>query len=104
MKKNNEAERFAEEILSSLNMIQPADVDDFLFTRVQNRINCRQQARPAQMTVLYRLSMTLLLFFILNGATYYFLKRADTRTGDRTVSGLTAFAGEFKMTQNTYNY
>ena len=105
MKKNNEAEQFAEEILSSIDTIQQADVDDFLFTRVQNRINSRQQVRPSQMRVFYRLSMALLLFFILNGATYYFLKKADTRKGnDRAASGLSAFASEYKLTQNTYNY
>jgi|GEM_PF-2606882 len=105
MRKNNEAEKFAEEILRSIDTIQPVEVDDFLFTRVQNRINTKLHRRQGQMRVFYRLSMALLLFIVLNGATYYFLTKTATRAGnDHAASGLSAFAEEYKMTQNSYNY
>lgn len=105
MKKYNDAEKFAEDILSSMDTIQSAEVDDFLFTRIQNRMSSRHQDRRSQMRIFYRLSMALLLFVILNGASYYFFKKADTRAGNNRAAGrLSAFAQEYKLTQDTYNY
>ena len=105
MKEHKDAEKFAEEVLSSIDQIQAVEVNDFIFTRIQNRLNRRQQAALTKTRVLYRLSIALLMFFILNAASYYlFLKTPSRASGKQPTSGLSAFASEYQITQNSYNY
>jgi hypothetical protein len=105
MKEYKDAEKFAEEVLSSIDHIQAAEVNDFIFTRIQNRIHHRRQVLLTKTRTLYRLSMVLVLFFILNAASYYlFLKRPLHTTSQQPTSGLSAFANEYQITQNSYNY
>ncbi|HZX59015.1 MAG TPA: hypothetical protein VFE54_09820 [Mucilaginibacter sp.] len=105
MKKHTEAEQFAEEILSSLDNIKAAEIDDFLFTRIQNKLGRQQTVfREKQTVVMLRLAALLIFLFAINAISFYRFKASVPETGKQASGGLSAFAAEYKLEQNSYNY
>jgi len=105
MKNKNDIERLAEETLASIDNIQAIEPNEFIFTRIQNRMQAKRQQYVAGRTkVLYRLSAILLLFTALNLTSYYLLKRSGNNAKVQKTRSIAAFASDYSLQQNSNDY
>ncbi len=104
MKKHTEAEQFAENVLASIDNIEAVEVNEFLFTRIQNRLEQKNSVLTNEKTkVLYRLAALLVVFIAINAASFFLFKHTAA-TANQQTAGLAAFASEYKLEQGSYNY
>ena len=105
MKKRAEAEKLADEALRSIDDIQAAAVNDFIFTRIQSAIAAKKNAAIIRkLKTMYRLSAILVLFIALNIGSYYILKQNKSIITKQKTSGIAAFADYYNLEQSSYNY
>jgi len=106
MKNTNDAEKLAEDTLKSLDNIESADANDFIFTRIQNRLAAKQQVPVKEkLKLMYTLSAMLLFFIVVNIISFNYLSTNTNAVNTRQkTSGLSAFATDYNLDQNSYNY
>ena len=108
MKNLKDAEKLAEEALKSIDNIQAVEANDFIFTRIQSRMETKKQgSKNARVKLLYRLSAVLLLLVMLNATSYFVLKPVKSQTTNikhQTTTGIAAFADDYQLEQGSYNY
>ena len=106
MKNKKDAEKLAEETLKSIDNITALDVNDFLFTRVQNRINIKKQVTETlNLKTMYRLVAMLVFFILINMLSFrYLANKNSTNYKSPKTSGLDAFASDYNLNETTENY
>jgi hypothetical protein len=106
MKNKKDIEKLADEALNSFDDIEPVEVNDFIFTRIQNRMAARQPAPvKARLVTMYRLTAMLVVFTLLNIGSYYFLAQPkNVKATVQKTSGIEAFADDYNLQPKSYNY
>jgi len=105
MKNIKDAERLAEETLKSIDGIEQVEVNDYLFTRIQSRIEMRKAANePVNLTYLYKLAATLLFFTCINIIAFNYLTNKNQVNNNQKKNGIDAFAEDYSLNQNISNY
>lgn len=103
MKKSEDIERNAEQALNSLNNIQHLEVNEFMYTRIKNRMEHNEAADIAhRKNVLFRLAAILFLFVGINFLSFYVLDKSEKTQQPET--GIEAFAKAYGLTANTASY
>jgi hypothetical protein len=98
--KNENIERKIEETLNSLENIQRAEANSYLFTRIEQRFKNHEQV--ANGNTFYRLAFALILFIIMNVFTYTKFQSNGVNQGG-TKSGIETFATEYGLQQTGVN-
>jgi len=106
MKSQQEIEALSNQALNSLDNLQPAEANAFLYSKIRNRMLSNRRDETAKYTrLMVRLSAALVLFVCVNLTSYYFLQRWQKSNVKTTkVSGANAFSEEFLPTESTYSY
>lgn len=103
MKKSEDIEREAEQALNSLDNMQAAEANEFLYTRIKNRMEYNEAANFAhRKNVLLRLAVVLLLFVGINLLSFYKLNKPEK--SKQTETGIEAFAKAYGLNINTDTY
>src|SRR5476651_1055519 len=106
MKSQQEIEALSNQALNSLDKLQPAEANAFLYSKIRNRMLTNRQDETAKYTrLMVRLSAALVLFVCVNLTSFYFLQRwHKSSVKTTTVSGANAFSDEFLPKESTYSY
>jgi hypothetical protein len=105
MKSREEIERLTEDTLNSLDNMQQVEANEFLYGKVINRMQMNERKeRLTYRRLVLRLSFTLVLFAGINIASFYVLQHRETRTTKPVSSSANAFAREYSLTGENYNY
>jgi hypothetical protein len=102
--KQTEAEKMAEQALNSLDGIQPAPVNGFLYTRIHNRMDALRQTGPGRLQFQYRLSVfVLMLCIVINLFAWMALYPGQSNTQAQQ-NDLNGFAQEYGLAPVSLNY
>jgi len=105
MKNLKDAERLAEEALKSIDNIKPAEANEFIFTRIQNRIeNNTKGYERVKLKSMHRLAAALLLIIAINIISFKYLANKNTGNNGRQTSGIDAFSNDYNLQKNLNNY
>ncbi|MEO6524714.1 MAG: hypothetical protein ABIN91_23720 [Mucilaginibacter sp.] len=106
MKAQKNIEELVDETLNTLNGIQPVEANNFLFGKIQNRMQMGSCEQVARIKMLSRLSAALLLFIGLNVGSYYFLSGNSQKpqSVQQKTTPAQAFASEYHLSGSQYNY
>ena len=105
MKNKQEIERLTEATLNSLDNLQPVEANEFLYAKIRNRMLVKdQQERVGFNRLMVKLSVALGLFVCLNVASFYVFRHQENKPVKATASTAAAFAREYSLNDNTYNY
>jgi hypothetical protein len=99
--KNENIERRIEDALNSLEGLQPAEANPFLYTKIEQRLRNRHEGFVSSNTF-YRLAFALLIFIVLNVFTFTKFHPVDATNGE-TKTGIEAFASEYGLQQSGVN-
>lgn len=103
MKQQN-IDKAAEQALNSLNNLQQADANPFLYAKVKQRMEHRyKMATAEQKRVMLRLAAVLILFIGINGFCFFALKKQNTAK-QPAQSGASAFAEAYQLNTDTESY
>lgn len=95
-----------DEIMKSLDNVQPAEASPFLYSKVMNRLHYKNNVMQIETRKFLRLSWELafaMLFFIgLNIATFVYF--SEEKYDQEYTNSLTTLANEFTINSNNYNY
>lgn len=101
MKSKRQIEEYVEAAMNSLEGLQPATANPFLFTWIQQRIANKHYAESYG-AVMYRLAIAIVIFLIVNVFSYG--KMMDSNTADNTSeNSIEAFATDYGLTDNSTN-
>jgi hypothetical protein len=101
MKKNIPIEQLVDAAMNSLDGLQPAEANPFLYTRIEQRLKNQQQVETYGKSM-FRLALVLIAFIILNVFTYDKLSSNNNMSQSKT--GAEAFASDYGLQQNMDNY
>jgi hypothetical protein len=105
MKNKQDIERLTEQTLNSLNNMQQVDANEYLYSKIVNRMQINElNERTAYNRLMVRLSMALGLFICLNGISFYLLERQQSPKNKITTSASASFAQEYSLQNNSYSY
>lgn len=105
MKNIQEIEQLTEATLNSLNNLQPIEANEFLYAKIMHRMQVNeQQERITYNRLMVKLSVALGLFICLNGVSFYVLQHQQSKTTKTTAATKAAFAEEYSLKDNSYNY
>ena len=93
MKRNGNINEEVEQAMQSLDGLQPATANPFLYTRIMQRMKNRVQDKTYG-SQMFRLAMVLLIFIAINVFTYD--KFAGSNTSDNK-TGVEAFASDYGL-------
>ncbi len=102
--KQTEAERLAEQALNSLNGIQAAPVNEFLYTRIRNRMETRRKETGARISLQYRMPVLILLLAVSVNLAGLYLLRPQHNAQLPQQNSFSSFAQEYQLMQASYNY
>jgi hypothetical protein len=105
MKKVKDAEKLAEETMHSIDNIAPADVNDFLFTSIQNRVEARKPSFEFMgLKPMYRVATLLIFFIVVNIISFNYVRSKTKTRGRHNTSNIDAFARDYGLNDNSNNY
>jgi len=107
MNNKQEIEKLTEATLNSLNNLQHVEANEFLYAKVINRMRTNElKERVVYTRLMIKLSVALGLFICVNGVSYYLFERQSKGKTEVkiTKSGAAAFAEEYSLNANSYNY
>lgn len=105
MKSQQEIDRLTESALNSLDNLQQVEANDFLYSKIVNRIQMRQQQdRAGFRRLMVRLSFALVLFAGINVASFLILEHQRNKPQKPVKANEAAFASEYSLTDDGYNY
>jgi hypothetical protein len=105
MKNKQEIEQLTNATLNSLNKLQPVEANEFLYAKVMHKMQVNeQQERVTYSRLMVKLSVALGLFICLNGVSFYALQHQQNKTNKTTAATKAAFAEEYSLKDNSYNY
>jgi hypothetical protein len=99
--KNDNTERRIEDALISLEGLQHAQANPFLYTKIEQRLRNKHEGVTSSNTF-YRLAFALIIFIVLNVFTYTKFHSVDATNG-ATKTGIEAFASEYGLQQSGVN-
>jgi len=100
-------EKLTEATLNSLNGLQQVEANEFLHAKIINRMQANElKERVTYNRLMVKLSVALGLFICVNGVSYYLFAHQSQNKGKvkTTVSPVAAFAEEYSLNTNSYNY
>lgn len=106
MKTPKEIETLAQQALNSLNSIQPAEANLYLYQKIKNRMLHNQQNGAAKSAgLMLKLSAVLVLLLGINITSYYFLNKSGHNNSKTMVqAGISAVSDEYFPKDNAYSY
>jgi len=105
MKNLKEAEKQADEALKSIDNIQSIDVNEFLYTRIKNRIDALDgQIEKPIVWPLYRMAAMLVLFIAINIISYNYLLGTNTSNKSIKTNDLNTFSEDYNLQGIQNNY
>ena len=110
MKTPEEIEKLSNAALNSLDHLQPAEANPFLFGKIKHKlIQQRQEAAATHIRLMFRLSAVLLLFIGINAGSFYAINKwqdakPKTAKPGKTKTGVEAVSEEYFPTTNAYSY
>jgi len=105
MKNKQEIERLTEATLNSLDNLQPVEANEFLYAKIKHRMQVNeQQGRIGYNRLMVKLSVAMGLFVCLNVASFYIFQRQQNKPVKAPASTAAAFAQEYSLNGNSYNY
>jgi hypothetical protein len=99
--KNENIEQRIEETIESLNGLQCAEANSFLYTKIEQRLRTPKLTNTYEKSF-YKLSFALILFIVLNVFTYSKFYGNTTKEG-AAKTGIEAFATEYGLQQTREN-
>lgn len=103
MKAVREIEELTNQTLNSLDNLQPVEANEYLFAKIQNRMQQGKQNAMAYTRLMLRLSLALILFLGINVASFYFLNNSPKHIANKP-KGITAFSEAYFAGGSSYNY
>jgi len=104
MKNIKDLEKLAEETLKSIDNIEAVEPNNFLFTRIQNRIENKTLAtEKGKIKLMYSLTVALLIIFMLNIVSFKFLASKNTNNS-QPGNGISAIASDYNLNEDSNNY
>ena len=105
MKNLKEAEKLADEALKSIDNIQAVEVNEFLYTRIKNRMEALdERVEKPSAWPMYRLAAMLLLFIAINIVSFNYLYSTNSANKSMKSSELNAFSEDYNLQGSQNNY
>ena len=105
MKNQQEIEEMAEQTLKSLNNMQQLEANEYLHSKILQRMNDSSKVVPmAYNRVMLRLAAVLVLFIGLNVASFYMLKQSSNTVTVKKAGTADAFADAYNLNNNLDSY
>ena len=105
MKKETEIALLAEASLRSLDGLQQAEANEFLYAKVMHRMQLNELKEKAVFNrLMLKLSVALMFFICLNGASVYFFEKQQLKTTKANTNTVAAFADEYSLETNAYGF
>jgi hypothetical protein len=99
---NNNIEKLVDDTLGSLEGLQRAEANPFLYTRIAQKMKNRQEPPAYQRKLLPALAVALVLFISLNVASYFRMNTADAGSAYKSSgSDIENFANEYNLSEET---
>jgi len=96
--KHQNIQQQIEQTLNSLDGLQKAEANPYLYTRIEQRLKNKQPANYE--STFYRLAWALIIFIALNVFTYI---RISGNNQSAIKTGIESFAAEYGLQQTTIN-
>ena len=105
MKNQQEIEQLAEQTLNSLNNVQQLEANEYLHSKILQRMNDSRKVIPmAYNRVMLRLAAVLVLFIGINAVSFYMLKQSDNTVTVNKAATADAFANAYNLNNNLDSY
>jgi len=105
MRKIKDAEKRADEALRSIDNISPAEANDFIFSKIQNRLDPRNTSfEYTRLKPMYRLAALLIFFIVANIISFNYFQSNKTTSVKQKTGVIGAFAHDYNLDQNSNNY
>ena len=104
MKTKQEIENEVGQTLNSLDSLQQLEANEFLYTKIAQRINNGRTIPLHYNRVMLRLAAVLILFIGINCASYYIIKQRGQATGTKITTGADAFVNAYNLNTNLDSY
>jgi hypothetical protein len=99
---NNNIEKLVEDTLVSLDGIQRAEANPFLYTRIAQKMKNRYEPATYRRKLLPALALALVLFISLNVVSYFRVNTTGADSGYKSLgSGIENFANEYNLSEET---
>jgi hypothetical protein len=105
MKNQQEIEQKAEQTLNSLNNMQQLEANEYLHSKILQRMNDNRKVIPmAYNRVMLRLAAVLILFIGINAVSFYVLKQSGNTVTVKKAATADAFADAYNLNNNVDSY
>lgn len=94
-------EQLADDTLNSIDGIQRATANPYLYTRIRERLQNRYQPAAYQKKLMPVLAVALVLFISLNIASYFKVNTVKATSTSNNASGIENFANEYNLSEET---
>lgn len=100
--KKEDIQHKVEEVMQSLDSVQSAEANPFLYSKVMNRLQNKNVSNRKFLRLSWELAFAMILFTGLNIAAFFYFKQDDTQNDDN--GSITSLANEYTINSNNYNY
>jgi hypothetical protein len=100
--KKEDIQHKVQEVMESLDGVQRAEANPFLYTKVMNRLQNKSASTRKFLRLSWELAFAMILFTGLNIAAFFYFKQDDTQNDDN--GSITSLANEYTINSNNYNY
>ncbi len=105
MKRNLQIEKEVELTLNSLDGLLQAEPNDFLYGKIRNRMESRQQGSGLKnKKLMLGLCFVLGLFLCLNVVSYFVLSGQQSNVQTKTAGSSSGFAEAYQLNSSSYSY
>jgi len=104
MKNIKDVEKLAAETLKCIDNIEAIEPNNFLFTRIQNRLENKTLTKESgKIKLMYSLTFALLIIFMLNILSFKLLANKNANNS-QPGNGISAVASDYNLNENSNNY
>jgi hypothetical protein len=103
--KQDAIQKKVNEVLASLDEVQPAEASPFLFSKIQYRL--QQKANTTYngaLSLSWKLAYAVLFFIALNIASFYYLNQQTDDRSQNEENDLTVVVSEYAVNSTAYNF
>jgi hypothetical protein len=95
-------ENMIEDTLNSLDGVQRAAANPYLYTRIEQRLKNRYEPASYQRKLMPVLAVALVLFIGLNAVSYFKMNNSNSTSGSNNSGrGIENFANEYNLSEET---
>jgi hypothetical protein len=94
-------EKLADDTLNSIDDVQRATANPYLYTRIRQRLQNRYKPSSYQKKLMPVLAVALVLFISLNIASYFRVNTNNATPTSKNGSGIENFANEYNLSEET---